>query len=56
MQIGIVQKLEGCNPYDVIKQDDYILYEKLKGCLPYSFKSYRQLKELLVSSQKLAHN
>ena len=42
----IVQKLEGCNPYDVIKQDDYILYEKPKGCLPYSFKSYRQLKEL----------
>lgn len=53
MQIGIVQKLEGCNPYDVIKQDDYILYEKLKGCLPYSFKSYRQLKELFGKQSKI---
>lgn len=42
----IVPKQERCNPYLVIKRDDYILYEKLKECLPYDSNSYNCVRDL----------
>lgn len=42
----IIQKQERRNPYIVIKEDDYILYEKLQECLPYKFKTYDQVVNL----------
>lgn len=43
----IVQKQEGYNPYNTIKEDDYVLYEKLRRCLPYNLKSNSQIKDIL---------
>lgn len=48
----IVQKEEGRNPYMMIKKDDYVLYEKLKKCLPYTTETFKQLKELYVNHIK----
>lgn len=42
----IVQKQEGRNPYTVIKNDDYMLYEKLKESLPYCSETYYQVKDV----------
>lgn len=42
----IIQKEEGCNPYPIIREGDYLLYESLKKCLPYNSKSYSYIKDV----------
>lgn len=40
----IISKKEGNNPFNTILNEDNILYEKIKKCLPYGPDSYKQIK------------